>query len=88
MTLQDEFRTDLIEALKIKKCLVHFRKVNGEERRMTCTLDAKLIPESAEQKVSKSPRVVNPDVLPVYDIDAQGWRSFRINSIISAIILN
>jgi hypothetical protein len=34
----------------------------------------------------KKVRAISSDVLPVYDIDAQGWRSFRWDSIKSVEI--
>ena len=57
---------------------VYFTKVNGDKRRMDCTLNPKYIPEdmrpSADSQVKE-----NTEVVRVYDIGASGWRSFRVD---------
>ena len=70
-------------ALHANVCTVTFTKVNGDERVMQCTLKEDLLPaqtdiEEAIEKKSKKP---NPDVLAVFDVTAQGWRSFRWDSL-------
>ena len=62
---------------------VTFTKKDGTERVMECTTAPSLVPqepivESIEPKKEKKP---NDDVCPVYDIKAQGWRSFRWDSV-------
>lgn len=62
---------------------VIFTKKDGTEREMLCTTNPNLIPqdsivESAEPKRDKK---VNEEVMPVYDLDAKGWRSFRWDSV-------
>ena len=59
---------------------ITFNKTDGTERVMKCTLDRKMVPEQKSVHESRI-RSVSPDVLPVYDIEAQGWRSFRWDSI-------
>lgn len=71
----DDLKTKLHES----KCEVKFTKVNGEERIMVCSLNDNYIP-SYEFKGKKQP---NDDVLPVWDIENMGWRSFRLDSVIS-----
>lgn len=62
---------------------VVFQKKDGTERTMKCTLDPnRLVPQTEKIAVSKV-RVENPDVLAVWDIDKQSWRSFRIDSIVT-----
>ena len=63
--------------------LVEFTKVDGDVRRMICTLNPTMIPQpivtdSDEPKRIKSK---NDDVCIVYDIENEGWRSFRYDSI-------
>jgi hypothetical protein len=64
---------------------VTFTKSDGTERVMKCTLDRKLVPNYDERgevkRIIEQIRTVSPDVLPVYDVEAQGWRSFRWDSI-------
>lgn len=62
---------------------VTFTKKDGSERVMNCTTNSELVPtqtivESTEPKKEKKS---NEDVMPVYDLDAQGWRSFRWDSV-------
>ena len=64
---------------------IHFLKSDGTERVMKCTLDRKVVPQVISEEPKKV-RAVSDDVLPVYDIEAQGWRSFRWNSIIKVDI--
>lgn len=55
---------------------VVFEKDNGEERTMKCTLQEDQLPGSSNEA-----QTANKTVLPVYDTEAEAWRSFRINSI-------
>ena len=59
---------------------ITFTKTDGTERVMKCTLDRKMVPEPKVVHESRL-RSISPDVLPVYDIEAQGWRSFRWDSV-------
>lgn len=61
---------------------VQFEKVDGSVRDMHCTLDKKLLPEHEKKEDDKSHRKINENVLPVWDVENQGWRSFRIDSIV------
>lgn len=69
----------LVKSLKENICSVEFTKVNGEKRTMRCTLLDDLLPENETKKERKS----NPEVLPVWDLDKEDWRSFRFDSVIS-----
>lgn len=62
---------------------VVFTKKDGTERSMKCTLRENLLPkqEIKEDTDPKKERKENPDVLAVYDLEAKGWRSFRIDSV-------
>lgn len=78
-TLLKDLRNGVIEVI--------FTKVNGDERRMRCTLVSGLLPEShqaslEEQKSEKQFHKDNPDVIACWDLDNNGWRSFRIDSVI------
>jgi hypothetical protein len=61
-------------------CKVTFTKSTGEERIMYCTLNESMIP-SSETSETKRTKKENPDVQPVYDVKAPGWRSFRWDSV-------
>lgn len=70
----------LKEKLKNGTVLVSFTKKNGERRDMQCTLNASTIPQGPTKE--KSTRSVPSTSLAVYDVTAQGWRSFCWDSII------
>ena len=57
---------------------ITFNKVNGDQRVMNCTPMSKYLPATANAEPSKK---VNEEVLSVWDVDAQGYRSFRMNNI-------
>lgn len=73
-------RDILVEGLKRNVMKVVFTKVNGEERTMNCTLHHSVLPEKyiSEDIIKKKE---NPDTLSVWDIDKDGWRSFRLESV-------
>jgi len=59
---------------------VEFTKKNGETRKMNCTTNLDLIPESEHPSEDRA-SYVNEEVVRVYDINAEGWRSFRVDSV-------
>lgn len=74
---------ELKTSLRAGPLEVTFKKVNGETRVMTCTTNMDLIPPSSwpignnVQEEEQHRRNVR-----VYDINAQGWRSFIFDNII------
>jgi len=86
MTLSEKdfklFKKWLTGHLKFGPVTLTFTKKDGSERVMKCTTNPTYImfkdPSILE---SKSDRKVNEDVMPVFDLDAGGWRSFRWDSI-------
>ncbi len=82
---QNEFKTQL----KKNTVFVKFTKLNGEIREMRATLNQNLIPikddETSDGTTSKKIRRVireNDSICKVYDLDNNGWRSFRWDSVI------
>ena len=61
---------------------VLFIKKDGTERKMLCTLNPDLMDLLPQEQNTIKPARQNPDVLAVWDIENQGWRSFRWDSII------
>jgi len=55
---------------------VTFTKKEGTERVMNCTLLEDYLPET-----TGAGRSAGSDALAVFDVDADGWRSFRWDSI-------
>ena len=76
MINKQELTTQLRESIKT----ITFTKVDGTERVMKCTLMDKHLPEQTDVEEHIS-RKKNDDVCVVWDIEKEGWRSFRIDSI-------
>jgi len=73
-----EFET-LKNLLKTNVMVVTFNKVNGEKRIMNCTLREDILPEVN----SDSTRKKSDNVLSVWDVGVNDWRSFRYDSVTS-----
>ena len=76
-----EYMTELMRENEIS---VTFIKVDGTERTMRCTLKKDLLPEPpvlTEGEEPKKKRKVSDEVLAVWDLESEGFRSFRIDSI-------
>jgi len=80
-----ELKGAFVDILKESVVRVKFLKLNGEEREMECTLSEKYLPVVTEEKVSK-PR--SNEALSVWDINANGWRSFRWDRLQAFNIVN
>lgn len=83
-------REALINDLKLHPCAIYFTKVNGEKRSMHCTLMQEHLPPStnmqALEEAHKEPK--NHDVIAVWDLQVKAWRSFRVDSVESAEIID
>lgn len=75
-----KFRKWLKGMLQIDVGTVTFTKKDGTERIMKCTLNSKILPAPNVTENKKS-RKINLDVIPVYDVEENSWRSFSIKSI-------
>lgn len=73
----------LKETLRDGVFTVVFEKVDGTERKMQCTLNAELMPAQllTEQQNSAKIRNENDDLLSVWDVEKNGWRSFHISKV-------
>ena len=58
---------------------ITFIKIDGSERLMWCTLSESKIPSEFAPKGSEKAK--SDEVLPVFDVENDGWRSFRWDSI-------
>lgn len=88
-------RSNVNELLSSGKVEVVFTKKDGTTRIMKCSLSKEFVPEQLEMALlskefvpeqvdmalEEGKKKVNPDVQAVYDIEAQGWRSFRWDSV-------
>ena len=76
-------REELINKLKENICVVSFKKKDGTNRNMKCTLKENVIPKATKEDPlsQKKIRALNEEVLPVWDVEKEGWRSFRVDSV-------
>lgn len=77
--LNEENKDLFIALLKEGIIKIVFEKKDGSKREMKCTLKHSIIAEywiSAETQ-----RKFSDAVLPVFDIEVKGWRSFRWDSL-------
>ena len=75
-------RDEIKSVLNKGVATVSFTKVNGETRIMECTLNNDILPvEDMAPKKTDRVQKPNDDVLSVWDMNARGWRSFRIENV-------
>jgi hypothetical protein len=81
----EEGRKWLQKQLQIGTVTVTFTKKDGETRVMTCTLDDSAIPEQYRPKPlteGQEQRKRSDSNLSVWDVNAEGWRSFILANVI------
>jgi hypothetical protein len=75
-------KNELKENLSKSIAQVTFTKTDGSIREMRCTLMSEYLPEKQiDENVRHVPRRESDNVLAVWDIDNQDWRSFRLDSV-------
>ena len=77
--------------LNKQEITVRFTKADGTDRDMKCTLNGDLIPPQPQkltavpvdgivsESAKKTRKEPDPAVIKVYDLEAQSWRSFRMD---------
>lgn len=74
-----EAREWLKSMLRMGPVDVTFLKADGSERVMKCTLqEGVVVPHT---KTTDRTKEVSDEVLPVWDMEKNAWRSFRLDSI-------
>lgn len=68
--MREIIRNEIVEVI--------FTKKDGSERKMLCSTMSDIIPDMSGSKLSKP----NDGIVTVWDIEADGWRSFRFDSVI------
>jgi hypothetical protein len=64
------------------KTRITFTKVDGTERTLVCTLRDDLIPASSQDEDrGTEKRKSSPAIQVVWDLESNGWRSFRWDSL-------
>jgi len=79
--VNSQLREKYLETLRESAATVVFTKANGETRTMRCTLDMGMIPAEMVPNTDGNITKVNEEVIKVYDLDKEGWRSFRVDSV-------
>ncbi len=72
------------DVLKLHNCQVTFTKKDGTKRVMQCTLRSDVI-VPYEKKTDRT-KIDNPDLIAVWDLEANAWRSFQFSSVIDFIV--
>lgn len=82
----EKSRTSFTTILRHNRIKLTFIKLNGDIRVMYCTLTEDVIKDkfSVGAKAKKS----SDEILSVYDLENEGWRSFRWDSVIDWEISN
>lgn len=78
--MKDQLLNDLLHNV----VNVEFTKVNGEYRKMKCTLKSEYLPKPVNEDVSINEfkeSTTEKTSCPVWDIDANGWRSFKWDNV-------
>lgn len=80
--IYNQFNRDELRDLLVENVLqVTFDKLNGDERIMSCTLRRDILPAADASKVDNQGKKAAETSLSVWDINANGWRSFRMDKI-------
>jgi len=74
---------ELIELLKHQVVDIQFKKKDGTVRKMSCTLMSEMLPEQTDIEEHIQRKAYNPDILSVFDVEKDGWRSFRWDSLLT-----
>ncbi len=79
-------RDILLKDLRRNVIEVTFTKTNGDQRIMRCTLLENMLPTTyrtnPDEKATENDfHQKNQDVIAAWDVQAGGWRSFRIDSV-------
>ena len=75
------FRESVRKLLREGAAEVTFTKADGSERVMKCTLNFEHIPTDYHPKKDSEPRKVNDETCRAFDVEAEGWRSFRWDAV-------
>ena len=76
-------RDQLLKDLREFVIEITFNKVNGDQRMMRCTLEPSYLPANynSQHLDEQHRKPENLDVIACWDVQANGWRSFRIENV-------
>lgn len=72
-------KTQIVESLHQGICEVVFTKTDGTERTMRCTRSKSHAPIVETRLLNEDGSA--PDLIPVWDLDANHWRSFHASTV-------
>ena len=81
---KDMSREQVVDLLRNDVAEVNFTKTDGSDRVMSCTLLAEVLSQRVpDTGVSTKPpkKAPNPHTVAAFDLEADGWRSFRLDSV-------
>ena len=83
-------REELLELLRKEVAVVTFKKLNGDERTMPCTLIESFLPPAKKDDpiTQKKVREVSDKVCPVWAIESKGFRSFRYDRVTNIEVID
>ena len=78
----------ILDLVKNNVVEVTFTKLNGDKRVMTCTLIESYLPVATKDDAmsQKKVRELNTEAMSVWDVNANGWRSFRLDRVTKLIV--
>ena len=80
-------KEELVEKLLVEEISVTFTKADGTDRTMLCTKQFSKIPQEFHPKTDKVVKldekgnVIETDLISVWDLEKQGWRSFNFSKV-------
>ena len=76
-------RDELMETLRKEVLEVTFKKLDGDERKMPCTLITSFLPPAKKDDpmTQKKVREVSDKVCAVWAVESKGFRSFRYDRV-------
>ena len=82
-------REELMETLKNGVAIVTFKKLNGDESTMPCTLLSAFLPPAKKDDAitQKKVREISDKVCAVWAIESKGFRSFRYDRVTNVEIV-
>lgn len=76
-------KNNIVHMLQNNVVTVKFQKVDGSERIMKCTLLPEYLPASSNTGTKVLLQEDASNNISVWDVEMNGWRSFRVNSVTS-----
>lgn len=77
----DDFKANILNALRADVSTVVFTKADGTERTMRCTLVESKIPKEKQPKSETQGSSTSGSAVRVFDVEKGEWRSFRFDAV-------